>query len=569
MVDAHTQHLEALAGITGHTAHDMTDAPDLIPARMVNEFVYCPRLFYLEWVQGEFTHSADTLEGAAVHRRVDREQGPLPEAAELEPGERVAARAVLLSATNLGLIARIDLVEGEGGRVRPVDYKKGSPGREGPWEPDRVQLCVQALVLRENGYSCDEGYIYYAATKQRFLVQFDDVLVARSLDAVRHLREVAAQPIPPPPLVDSPKCPRCSLVGICLPDEVNLLRGTETEEVRRLVPARDEAGPLYVVSQGATVGKDGERLVIRIRDEPETHVRLIDVSHVALFGNVQVSAQAIRDLAARGALLLHFTYGGWLSAVTSGPDQRNVLLRMAQHRLAGDASSALALAQAFVWGKIRNQRTLLRRNHRERPQAAVNELARQAKGVYRVETIQSLLGVEGTAARVYFSLFPGMLRSDLAFDFQERNRRPPRDPVNALLSFLYALLLKDCVAATVAVGLDPYIGFFHQVHYGRPSLALDLAEEFRPLISDSTALTVINNEMVGRGDFIQRGPAWAIKDQARRRVVEAYEARMETLITHPLFGYSVSYRRVLEVQARLLARVVAGELKVYQPFITR
>jgi CRISPR-associated protein Cas1 len=242
---------------------------------------------------------------------------------------------------------------------------------------------------------------------------------------------------------------------------------------------------------------------------------------------------------------------------------------MAQYGLAGDGDRALALAQAVVWGKIRNQRTLLRRNHRGHARAAVNELARLAKSAHRVEAMQSLLGVEGTAARVYFSQFQEMLRPGLAFDFQERNRRPPRDPTNALLSFLYALLLKDCVAAAIAVGLDPYIGFFHQVHYGRPSLALDLAEEFRPLISDSTVITVINNGMVGSNDFTRRGPACAIKDQARKRVIEAHEARMETLITHPLFGYSISYRRVLEVQARLLARVVAGELNTYQPFITR
>jgi len=541
----------------------------LVPARMVNEFVYCPRLFYLEWVQGEFAHSADTLEGAAVHRRVDREQGHLPTAEDLDPADQVAVRGITLSAPDLGLVARIDLLESEAGRVRPVDYKKGAPGRDGPWQPDLVQLCVQALVLRKNGYTCDDGYIYYAKTKQRFLVQFDDGLVAKTLDAVRGLREAAAQPIPPPPLVDSPKCPRCSLVGICLPDEVNLLRGVAPEEVRRLVPARDEAGPLYVLSQGATVGKKGERLVIRVRDEPENYVRLIDVSSVALFGNAQASAQAIRGLVARGALLLHFTYGGWLSAVTSGPDQRNVLLRMAQYRLATDTDHALLLAKAFVWGKIRNQRTLLRRNHRGDPRPAVNELARLARGAQRVATMQSLLGIEGTAARVYFSQLPGMLRSSLAFDFQERNRRPPRDPVNALLSFLYTLLLKDCTAAVIAVGLDPYIGFYHQVHYGRPSLALDLAEEFRPLIGDSTVLTVINTAMVGPEDFLQRGPAWTIKDQTRRRVVEAYEARMETLIAHPLFGYSISYRRILEVQARLLARVVAGELEHYRPFVTR
>lgn len=544
---------------------------DLIPARMVNEFVYCPRLFYLEWVQQEFTHSADTLEGAAVHRRVDREEGALPEAPELElePHERFTVRGVTLSAPDLGLIARVDLIEGDGGRVRPVDYKKGAPGRDGPWEPDRVQLCVQALVLRANGYACDEGYIYYATTRQRFLVRFDETLVATTLDAARRLRQVATQPIPPPPLVDSPKCPRCSLVGICLPDEVNLLRGTGVEGVRRLVPAREEAGPLYVVTQGATVGKDGERLVLRIRNEPEVHARLIDVSHLAVFGGVQVSPQAIRALAARGAPILHFTYGGWLSAVTTGPASHNVLLRVAQYRLAGDSERAVGLAQAFVWGKIRNQRTLLRRNHRGDARAAVAELARLARSARAASVMQALLGIEGTAARVYFSQFQEMLRPDLAFDFGERNRRPPRDPVNALLSFLYALLLKDCVTAAIAVGLDPYIGFFHQIHYGRPSAALDLAEEFRPLVADSTVLTVVNNEMVAPTDFVQRGSACALKDQARRRVIDAYEARMETLITHPLFGYSISYRRVLEVQARLLARVVAGELDAYRPFITR
>ncbi|MDR7502069.1 MAG: CRISPR-associated endonuclease Cas1 [Armatimonadota bacterium] len=536
---------------------------------MVNEFVYCPRLFFLEWVQGEFAHSADTLEGAARHRRVDREEGSLPEAADLAADDRLAARGVLLSAPALGLIAKIDLLEGEQGRVRPVDFKKGAPGRDGPWEPDRVQLCVQGLILRENGYTCDDGVVYYATTRQRFVVQFDASLIERTLEAIRGIREVLANPVPPPPLVDSPKCPRCSLVGICLPDEVNLLRGVDIGEVRRLVPARDEAGPLYVVTQGATVGKAGERLVIRTPNEPKVFVRLIDVSHVAVFGNVQVNAQALRSLVTRGASVLHLTYGGWLLAVTAPPHPGNILLRMAQYQTATDSRKSLALARGFVWGKIRNQRTLLRRNHRGNPRRAVNELARLARRALQVDSMQALLGIEGTAARMYFSLFPGMLRSDLAFDFRERNRRPPRDPVNALLSFLYTLLLKDCVTAITAVGLDPYIGFFHQLHYGRPSLALDLAEEFRPLVADSVVLTLINNGMVDKGDFIQRGAACALKPLARRKVIEAYEARLETLVTHPVFGYSVSYRRILEIQARLLARVVAGELTAYRSFITR
>lgn len=542
---------------------------ELVPARMVNEFVYCPRLFYLEWVQKEFVHSEDTLEGASVHRRVDRESGTLPDAEEIEPDDRFVARGVMLSAPQLGLIARMDLLEGVDGAVRPVDYKKGRPGREGPWDPDRVQLCVQGLILRENGYDCDEGVVYYASTKQRFTVALDEDLVHQTLDAVESLRRAAADPVPPPPLVDSPKCPRCSLVGICLPDETNLLRGREVEEVRRLVPARDEAGPVYVVEQGATVGKSKERLIVRTRDGDETPVRLIDVSSVSLFGNVQLTAQAIRTLADRGVPVLHFSYGGWLNAVTHGPAQRNILLRLAQYRTVEDGDAAFAIARPIVNGKIRNQRTLLRRNHPELPKGAHTELGRLAGSALRIKREDRLLGLEGMASRIYFSHFGEMLKSPLAFDFETRTRRPPTDPVNALLSFLYSLLLRDCLHACLQVALDPYLGFFHKLRYGRPSLALDLQEEFRPLIADSVVLTLVNNAMVGESDFIRRGSACALRDGPRRRVIEAYEERLETLIKHPVFGYSISYRRVIEVQARLLARVVAGELGTYRPFTTR
>ncbi|HXF83666.1 MAG TPA: CRISPR-associated endonuclease Cas1 [bacterium] len=536
---------------------------------MVNSFVYCPRLFYLEWVQGEFVHSVDTLEGAVVHRRVDDEAGPLPEPEQLEPGDRIAARGVTMSAPALGLVARIDLLEGNGNAVRPVDYKKGGPGKHGPWEPDRVQLCVQGLILRENGYVCAEGVVYYAATRQRFVVSFDDELVGRTLEVLDDLRRAAADPQPPPPLVDSPKCPRCSLVGICLPDEVNLLRGAPAGEVRRLVPARDESGPLYVVTQGATVGKTGERLVVRAPDTEPQEVRLIDVSELSAFGNVQVTAGAIRALVDRGIPILHLTYGGWLVAVTSGPAQRNVQMRLAQYQVATNDSRSLRIARALVSGKIRNQRTLLRRNHRSRPVEVLAQLNRLADQAERARTADQLLGIEGNASRLYFASFAGLLKDDAQFDFTARTRRPPTDPVNALLSFLYSLLMKDCLRAVLAAALDPYVGFFHRLHYGRPSLALDLAEEFRPIIGDSVVVTALNTGVVKPDDFIRRGPACALKDPARRRVLDAYEARMETLVRHPVFGYSVSYRRVLEVQARLLARVVLGELKAYVPFTTR
>lgn len=542
---------------------------ELVPARMVNEYVYCPRLFYLEWVQGEWAESEDTTEGAAVHRRVEQEAGRLPPPEELAPEDRVAARSVLLSAPALGLVARLDLLEGDGGAVRPVDYKKGAPGSRGPWEPELIQLCVQGLVLKENGYRCDEGVLYYAATKQRHVVPFDDELVRRTLDAVRALRDVAAAPVPPPPLIDSPKCPRCSLVGICLPDEVSLLRGERLDEVRRLIPARDDSAPLYVLEQGATVGKSGGRLIVRRREAEDVSLRLLDVSQVSLYGNVQVSAQAIRSLAEREIPIFHHTYGGWLSAITTGVPSRNVELRVRQYRLADDEAQALPLARAIVVGKLRNQRTLIRRNHPGPPRAALAELTRIARLAQDASSTERLFGLEGMGAKAYFAHFAGMLRDPMGFDLSGRERRPAPDPVNATLSFLYSLLVKEALRALLTVGLDPYRGLYHRLRYGRPSLALDLMEEFRPLVADSVVLGLVNNRMIGRNDFVRRGRSCALKEPARRAVIRAYEARMDTLVRHPLFGYSVSYRRILEIQARLLARTIAGELSTYRPFTTR
>lgn len=231
--------------------------PDLVPVRMVNEFAYCPRLAYLEWVQGEFADNADTVQGRARHRRVDRERGGDDEQREQEGDDVVHARSLLLSAEKEGLIARMDIVEFEGKTATPVDYKRGKVPDipERVWEPERVQLCAQGLILRENGFDCDEGIVYFVESKTRVTVRFDDELVERTRFLVAGLREMAAAGQMPPPLVDSPKCPRCSLVGICLPDETNLLKELDADDeaervrVRRLIPkyptlpGADKTGP--------------------------------------------------------------------------------------------------------------------------------------------------------------------------------------------------------------------------------------------------------------------------------------------------------------------------------------
>lgn len=206
---------------------------DLIPARMVNEYVYCPRLFYLEWVDVRFADNDDTRLGRQVHRAVDKETGaaPLPDEGELHK-----ARSLTLSSEELGVVAKLDIVEGDGGAVVPIDYKKGAPQADGTaWPSDEVQVCLQALVLRDNGYQCDRAELYYATTRQRVRVELTPDRISRTRDAVADARGVAGRATAPLPLVDSPKCVRCSLVGLCLPDETNALLARREQPPRRLL----------------------------------------------------------------------------------------------------------------------------------------------------------------------------------------------------------------------------------------------------------------------------------------------------------------------------------------------
>lgn len=560
------------------TPEQPADTDNLVPARMLNEFTYCPRLMYLEWIDGQFADSADTVQGRFVHRRIDQPRGDLPEPAAVNADVRIHARSLMLSDHEHGLVAMIDLVESSDGSVSPVDYKRGSPPDtpERAWEPERVQVCAQALVLRHNGYRCTEGVLYFAAARQRVVVEITDVLVTRTLELLEQARQAAAQPEPPPPLVQSPKCPRCSLVGICLPDETNLVARPDelppvaNSAVRLLYPARPDATPLYVTEPGARVGRTGERLMVRADDQTRADVRMIDVSEVSVFGNVQVSTQAIQELAQRDCPVTFFSGGGFFYAILHGMPARTVHLRIRQHAIAADEQASLPLARQIVRGKILNQRTLLRRNARDLPERVVPQLRRLALAALRARSRDALLGIEGSAANLYFGHFSRMLTGDVdTFHFNDRNRRPPRDATNALLSLGYAMLTKDLTVTCLAVGMEPYVGVFHQPGRGKPALALDLMEEFRSIVVDSIVINAINRGMVGPSDFVARGGAVALNPAGRRRFIEAYEQRLSTLVVHPIFGYQVSYRRALEVQVRLFSRAVGGEVPRYMPFLAR
>jgi CRISPR-associated protein Cas1 len=415
--------------------------------------------------------------------------------------------------------------------------------------------------------------LYYAGSKKRVTVEITAELVAVTKRAAEAAFRTSEGSKLPPPLIDSPKCPRCSLVGICLPDEVNALSHEKDEgvDVRRLFPARDDALPLYVTEQGAVVGRSGETIEVRYRGKILGRARMIDTSQLCVFGGVNVTPSVVHSFCESGRPICHYSFGGWFYGITHGMPHKNVGLRILQYRRAESKSESLTAARSFVEGKIRNCRTMAKRNHPDPPKNLLSELQRLARLAGLSNDADSLRGIEGAAANVYFSIFGSMIKGDEGegFSFLSRNRRPPTDPVNALISFLYSLLVKEITVVLMAVGFDPYLGFYHTPRYGRPALALDLMEEFRPIIADSVALTMLNRKEVTRADFVIVGQACALTQGGRRKVIEGYHRRLDALVTHPVFGYSISYGRILEVQARLLGRWLQGEIPRYPFFHTR
>ena len=546
------------------------DAGELMPARMLNEYSYCPRLFYLEHVERQWMDNEFTLDGKRVHRRVDV---PSQAGLQLDDATRQHARSVRLGDPELGLIAAIDIVEAEGMSATPIDYKRSKKPAvpEGAYEPERVQLCVQALLLRAHGFETTHGVIYFAGSRERVEIKIDVRLVKRTHELLEQARALSLERTAPPPLVDSPKCGGCSLAPICLPDEQNQLLGRSTSLPRAVNPPRDDALPVHVGEHGSVVSKSGGELIIKRKGTEVGRARLIDVSRLSVHGDARVTQPALRELIARGIPIAYYSYGGRYYGRTVGVGHKNVLLRIAQFQAALDPARSLALARRFVAAKIRNARVFLRRNHDALPKGVPADLKQAAEEAEAAGSLGTLLGVEGAAARLYFRYFGGLLRADVGegFQFKGRNRRPPRDAVNALLSFASAMLTAEWSATLEAVGFDPLLGFLHQPRYGRPALALDLMEEFRPLVAESVVVNAINNGEVGPADFVESATAVALSQSGRKKFTRAFERRLEQEVTHPVFGYRISYRRTFDVQARLLGRYLQGELDRFPDFVTR
>lgn len=337
---------------------------------------------------------------------------------------------------------------------------------------------------------------------------------------------------------------------------------------------------LYVMTPQAYAHLENTTVRIDVEREKKLQVPLHHLGGLVCFGNVMISPALMHRLADEGKSLVLLDDSGRFKARLEGPVSGNILLRQAQHRQASDPTFTLELARAVVAGKIKNSRSVLQRGAREaadeqeaaRLTRAADNLAASVRAVTVTTTLDELRGVEGEAARGYFSAVNLIVKPTMRAHFQldGRSRRPPLDRFNALISFLYAMLMNDCRSALEAAGLDPQLGFLHAVRPGRAALALDLQEEFRAVLCDRLALTLINRGQVAPGDFdLREGGAVMLNDRGRRTVVAAWQERKQEEVTHPLIETKLPLALLPYVQARFVGRTIRGEMEGYLPYLAK
>ncbi|SHE94845.1 CRISP-associated protein Cas1 [Ferrithrix thermotolerans DSM 19514] len=545
------------------------ELPATIAIRTLKDFMFCHRRAYLTWVDAHVVKPNDSeyFEGAIFshEQAIKRWESIFRE--KVKEGYFVSEKFGLEGNVEYVSTPSVDDTAAE----IPVLIRTTSPSKDGmPWEEDRTIAVACALLLGDGEYTPTGAWIFYGGEQSdvRHLVDVDDLGISKTEQLVDDLRQMAASNVLPDVIDDLEKCMRCPFVSLCRTDECEPSRPEKAVWV-----SDDVSRPLYVTGSDVSLYKTGGIVQVRRRDEVLDEVRLIELSQVNLYGASRISTPLVTELLRRDIPIAYFSSGGWFNGLTvsSGSGRIDLRIRQFKHFCEGD----LELSKSIVAGKVRNCRTLLKRNANECPDADLIELRQIYKeDIPKCESFSELLGVEGNAARIYFKNFALMLKLHNAerasmFDFNGRNRRPPRDPVNCMLSYLYGVMVKDIFVELQKVGFDPMLGFFHKPRFGRPSLALDLAEEFRPLVADSTAITLINKRIVGSEDFVIHPRGVTLTPSGKRKLISGYQARVETEVQHRELGYRISYKRAYEAQARLLASYLYGDRGSYNSFTTR
>ena len=523
----------------------------------LHALAYCERLFYLEEVEEIRVADAAVYAGRRLHEELAADEGEIV--------------SLVLESDTLGIRGKADCLRRRDGRLIPYEHKRGrsAKGDDGPqaWPSDRLQVCAYTLLLEEHtGTAIEEARIRYHANNTTVRVTVDETARADVRAAVARARALSRS-VERPPVTDNDRlCLRCSLAPVCLPEEERLARDEEWEPVR-LFPQDRERQTVHVTTHGARVGKSGETLTVTDTAGQKQAFPIREVGEVVIHGYAQVSTQAIHLCASQEVGVHWFTGGGrYVSGLVSGasPVQRRIrqfealrepglLFRLARRLVIARASSQLGFLLRASRGKDRKTLGI---------ESAIQGLRNALRAASYAEGVDALRGHEGDAGRHYFSGFPGLLRDDLdeRLRFGGRNRRPPRDRINALLSFGYALLYRDVLQAIMSVGLEPAFGFFHRPRSAAHPLALDLMELFRVPLWDMPLVASVNRlQWDVEEDFTQAGKQVWLSDTGRKKAIEVYERRKEDRWKHPVTKYSLSYARLIELEARLLEKEWAGE----------
>lgn len=525
----------------------------------LHALAYCPRLFYLEEVEEIRVADDRVFAGRELHSGLEAEEDA--EWASLE-----------LSSPTLGLFGKVDCLRRRDGVYIPYEHKRGrghkrDDGVWQAWPSDRLQVVAYAVLLEEAfAQPIPQGRVRYHASNVTVRVPIDDEArrdLATAIDQARQLRESIQRP----PIADNERlCQHCSLAPVCLPEEVRQAAEPEHQAVR-LFPAERSGASLHVVSSGAQVGRSGDCLEVRPREAPKSRHGIRDVDTVLLHGFTQISTQAIR-LCVEQEVGVH-----WLSATgrhqasltfTAGQVQR----RIRQYRALSDSTICLTLATALVTAKVEGQhRYLLRatRGNQEQRQALLpqlSDLQNALRSIRAVEGVDALRGHEGRASVAYFQALRQLLGPQVPDELRSstRNRRPPLDRFNALLSFGYGLVHSAVMRGVLAAGLEPALGFFHTPRSAAYPLVLDLMELFRLSLWDLVVVGSLNrSQWDADADFtVTRAKVW-LSDDGRKKAIGLFEDRLNETWKHPVVKYSLTYSRTIELEARLLEKEWSGE----------
>lgn len=517
---------------------------------LVAHHAFCPRRAWLE-AAGERTDTGQVASGVAQHRRAD----------DPRDGRSHTARALDVAHVARDYVGRCDTVETlADGSLRVVEYKATPVRRSSEvTEPMRIQLALQVAALSDMGHTVNSQAVYFTDQRQLVDVALDEADFTRAFELVEATRASLCSPHAPSPLEDDSRCTRCSHVEVCLPDERTL-----APIRRRIIVADPDTQVLHLTTPGSRASvRDGRVRIVKGAEELATFP-IERIQGVIVHGNVDLSGALIREILWRQLSIVWCTGSGRVVGWASSTDAPNGATRSAQQL--ASTSDRVAFASEFISAKIANQATLLRRNGTV-DASTVHRLRELSRAALGIGSIAELFGVEGEAAAIYFSEFGSMLGSGQSFD--ARDRRPARDPVKAALNYAYALLLADAIRALRACGLDPHLGFLHSSNRNKPALALDLVEEFRAPLADSTVVRAFNNGELGRGSFVDRMGTFALSTSGRKALIAAYERRALSEIRHPVFGYRATWRRVIEIQARLILGVIDGSQPAYRGVRTR